>query len=86
MNCFRHIDLWYSLWYILYMNHPKKITVQIPESLLRKAQAYTGQGITPTVRQALELISAGSTYEKLLTLRGKVRFSISLKKLREDRE
>lgn len=68
------------------MEHAKKITIQIPENLLRKAQAYTHQGITPTIRQALELISAGRAYEKLRTLKGKVKFSISLKELKKDRE
>lgn len=63
----------------------KKITVQISRGLLRKAQASTRSGITPTVRQGLELVAAGRAYEKLRHLKGKVKFSIDLKTLREDR-
>ena len=67
------------------MNTAKKVTIQISEDLLRKAQAATGEGITPTIRQGLELVAAGLAYEKLRRLRGKVKFSIDLEKLREDR-
>ena len=63
----------------------RKITVHVPEGLLRKAQASTGQGITPTVRQGLELLAAGRAYEGLRKQRGKVRFSINLVELRRDR-
>jgi len=64
----------------------KKITVQIPASLLRKAQIATRAGITPTVRKGLELVAAGRAYDGLRRLKGKVRFSVDLKSLREDRE
>jgi len=68
------------------MEQAKKITIQVPENLLRKAQKATGLGITPTVRQGLELLAASESYETLRGLRGKVKFSIDLKVLREDRE
>lgn len=67
------------------METAKKITVEVPEDLLRKAQEATGEGITPTVRQGLELIAASGAYEKLRTLKGKVSIVLDLKKLREDR-
>ena len=67
------------------MQTAKKITIQVPEHLLRKAQKATGTGITPTVRQGLELVAAGRAYKELQRLRGKVRFSINVKSLREDR-
>ena len=67
------------------MKTAKKITVQIPESLLKKAQKATGLGIPPTLRQALQLVAAERTYGKLLRLKGKVKFSLDLKALREDR-
>jgi len=67
------------------MERAKKITIQVPGSLLRKAQNATGKGITPTVKQGLELLVASKSYEKLRKLRGKVNFSIDLKTLREDR-
>jgi hypothetical protein len=64
----------------------KKITIHIPEDLLAKAQKSTGEGITETIRRGLQLVAAGQAYEKARSLRGKVKFSISTKKLREDRE
>lgn len=67
------------------MKIAKKITIQIPEDLLERAQEATGLGITPTIKRALELVAASETYEKLRSLKGKVRFSINLKRLREDR-
>ena len=67
------------------METAKKITVQIPESLLKKAQKATGMRITPTIRQALQLIAAGKAYAKLRRLKGKVKFSLDLKALRDDR-
>lgn len=81
---FYRIDLWYPCWYLEIMEAAKKITIQIPESLLHKAQEVTRLGITPTIRQGLELIAASLAYEKLRKLRGKVKFSINVKKLRED--
>lgn len=80
-----HIDDWYRSWYLGAMNTAKKITVQIPGGLLKKAQSATGEGITPTIRQGLELLAAARAYSKLRRLRGKIRFGINLKKLREDR-
>ena len=67
------------------MNAVRKITVHVPEALLRKARASTGGGITSTIRQGLELLVAGPAYERLRGLRGKVRFSIDVAELRRDR-
>ena len=67
------------------MEAARKITIQVPEDLLKKAQASSGLGITPTIRQGLQLVAAGRAYEKLLQLKGKVNFSIHLKELRKDR-
>ena len=67
------------------MTTARKITVEVPEDLLRKAQRSTGAGITATVRQGLELVAASEAYAKLRKLRGKVQVSISLEELRKDR-
>jgi len=63
----------------------KKITVQVPEELLKRALDSSGKGLTSTVRQGLELVAAGKAYRQLRQLRGKVRFSINLDELRNDR-
>ena len=67
------------------MNTAKKITIQVPAGLLKKAMISTGEGITPTIRQGLRLVSAIPAYEGLKNLKGKIKFSLNLKKIREDR-
>lgn len=64
------------------MQAQKKVTLLVPVDLLNKAQKATGEGITPTVRQGLELIAAAPAYKKLRNLRGKVSFSVDWKSLR----
>jgi len=63
----------------------RKITIHVDKDLLRRAQAQTGEGVTATIRKGLELVAASEVYERLRALRGKVRFSVNLKALREDR-
>ncbi len=67
------------------MESARKVTLLLPEGLLNKAQQATGLGITPTIRKGLELVAAGPAYDKLRRLRGKVKLSLNLKELREDR-
>jgi hypothetical protein len=64
----------------------RKITVHIPEDLLDRAQKSSGQGVTETVRQGLRLVAAGDTFRRVAKLRGRVKFSLNLARLREDRE
>lgn len=63
----------------------RKITVHVPDDLLTQAQRATGQGITETIRQGLRLVAAGETFRRLSKLRGSVKFSVDLQRLREDR-
>jgi hypothetical protein len=63
----------------------RKITLELPEDLLRRAQQCTGEGVTATVRRGLELLATSTAYAELQKLRGKVKFSIKLKDLRDDR-
>jgi len=67
------------------MLQERKITVHVPEDLLARAQKCSGQGITETVRQGLRLVAAGETFRRLAALRGSVKFSLDLRRLREDR-
>jgi len=67
------------------MAEAKKITIQIPDDLLKRAMKSTGEGITPTIRRGLELLAASQAYEELRKFRGKYKFSINLKELRKDR-
>jgi len=59
--------------------------VEIEEDLVDRALRSSGEGVTATVRQGLELVAAGRAYEGLKALRGKVRLSLDLERLREDR-
>jgi hypothetical protein len=62
-----------------------RVTVELPADLLKRARASTGEGITGTIRRGLELVAAARAQERLRALRGKVKFSIDLDELREDR-
>jgi hypothetical protein len=63
----------------------RKITVHVPEDLLARAQKSSGQSITETIRQGLRLVAAGETFRQVAKLRGTVKFSVDLARLREDR-
>lgn len=67
------------------MKTARKITVEIPAELLRKAQRASGAGITQTIRAGLQLVAATETYARLRQLRGKVRFSRTWQELKDDR-
>ena len=62
----------------------RKLTILIPEKLLRKARRVSKLGITPTVRKSLELLAAQDAYERLLKMRGKGGFSMTWQELRGD--
>ena len=67
------------------METARKITVEVPQELLEKAQQATGTGVTQTVRAGLQLVAASQTYTRLRQLRGKVRFSRTWEDLKADR-
>ena len=52
------------------MRAARKVTVELPSDLLRKAQKSTGQGVTATIRKGLELVAASRAAEELRRLRG----------------
>ena len=62
----------------------KKNTLEVPDDVLKRATAVTGQGMMPTIRKGLELVAASGAYAQLRSLKGKIKFSIKLAKLRED--
>ena len=72
---------------LVYFTHATgtKITLNVPEELLEAAQRTTGQGVTETVRQGLRLVAAGETFRRLSKLRGSVKFTVDLARLRDDR-
>jgi hypothetical protein len=64
----------------------RKITVEVPEQDLIKAQELTGEGVSDTVRAALKKLASIRAQHELLKLRGTFKFSLNLDELREDRE
>jgi hypothetical protein len=67
------------------MSTARKVTVELPADLLRRAQQSSGEGVTATIRRGLELIAAGRAYRDLRRLRGRVSLCIDVDTLREDR-
>jgi hypothetical protein len=67
------------------MEKLRRITVLVHSELLANALKATRAGVSETVRRGLELLAASEVYEALLNMRGKVKFSVDLSKLREDR-
>ena len=71
---------------LLTMSILRKITVQVPEADLQNAQAYTGEGVTDTVRAGLKTLANIRAQNELRKLRGTFKFTIDLDELREDRD
>jgi hypothetical protein len=67
------------------MSELRKITVHVPADDLAAAQAYTGEGVTETVRAALKRLAAVKAQKDLRALRGSFKFTIDVDGLREDR-
>lgn len=63
----------------------RKITVEVPQELIDRAQGASGKGITQTVRTGLQLVAASNAYARLRQLRGKVQFSETAAELKTDR-
>ena len=63
----------------------KKVTIEVSEDLLEKAQQATGSGITQTVRTGLQLVAASQAYAHLRQARGTFQFSRTLAELKDDR-
>ncbi len=74
-----------SLCYGPAMSKLRKITVSIPARDLQLAQDLTGKNVTETVRIALHRLAQMHVQQRLLALRGKVKFSLDLDELRHDR-
>ena len=68
------------------MKAQRKITVMLPELLIKRAMNASGTGLTPTLRKGLEVVAAKNTYQKLLALKGKFALDIDLDVLRKDRK
>jgi len=68
------------------MGEMRKITVEVPQDILEDAQAFTGEGVTETVREGLKKLASIKAQQELRKLRGTFKFTVSLDELREDRD
>lgn len=80
-----HMALWHRYWYHSRMTTVRKITVHVPDDLIKRAQRETREGVTETVRRGLRLVAASGAYDQLRRLRGSVRLDVDLDELRADR-
>jgi hypothetical protein len=67
------------------MRTARKVTVVLPEELMKRATRASRLGLAPTIRQGLELVAAREAYAGLRALRGKIKLKLDLEQLREDR-
>ena len=58
------------------MTEMRKITAYLPAKILASAQVASGEGVTETLRIALEKYAHAEWCRKLLELEGKVRLDI----------
>ena len=68
------------------MGELRKITVQVPGRDLELAQEFTGQGVTETVRAAIQKLAEAQAQQEFRKLRGTFKFTIDLDELRQDRK
>lgn len=61
----------------------KRVTVNLPDALLREAELVTGLGITETLVEGLKLLAQRRAYTKALELRGKLDLKLDLDASRE---
>jgi hypothetical protein len=63
----------------------RKVTIELPEELLQKAQRASRAGVTQTIRKALQILAASDAYERARKLRGTYRYTLTLEELKDDR-
>ena len=64
------------------MKQIKKVTLNLPASLLRDTQKITRSGVTETIKTALEELKKKESRMQLLKLRGKISFNLGINKTR----
>lgn len=60
--------------------------MMLPADLIERAMKVTGKGLTPTVRESLAQTARSAVYERIRTMRGKLKIDLDLDRLREDRK
>ncbi len=56
------------------MARARKVTVELPQDLLERRSAPAALALPQTIRTGLQLVAASGAYDRLLRMRGKIRF------------
>jgi hypothetical protein len=56
----------------------------VPEALIKQALNHSGEGITTTILSGLKLLCSQNAYKKLSKMKGKVKYSLCVDKLRKE--
>lgn len=64
----------------------KKVTINLPASLIDKTLSHNDKNLTEAIREALKAYNHARACNALKRLRGKVKFSLSYDQIKEDRE
>ncbi len=65
------------------MEKIKRITANLPESLIRQATSITGKNLTDTLIEGLQMVKRTAAFEKAQKLKGKLKLEIDLETSRE---
>jgi hypothetical protein len=68
------------------MKTERKVTIMLPEELIKKAMKASGEGLTPTLRRGLQLVAAKDAYRGLIKLKGKFDLGLNYEQVKKDRE
>jgi hypothetical protein len=63
----------------------RRITANLPETLLADAMKVTKKGITETIVEALQMVRRSNACESAMALKGKIRLDVDLEESRERR-
>ncbi len=64
------------------MTDMRKITAILPEPILEMAMKNSGAGLTETLREALQQYNHHAASQRLLSMRGKIKFALDWRELR----
>jgi hypothetical protein len=65
------------------MHATRRVTANLPLELLEKARRVTGQSITGTLVQGLELVRRSAAADKAARLKGRLKLDVDLEVSRE---
>ncbi|HEY6322856.1 MAG TPA: hypothetical protein VJA16_15000 [Thermoanaerobaculia bacterium] len=63
----------------------KRVTANLPADLLHEAMAVTGEGITETLVEGLQLVRRSGAFKQAMRLHGKIQLDVDLEESRERR-